>query len=87
MAPRTLDARGRAYARHAELREGQRIELDDGFDCVEHNPEHPTTRTVLKDEQGLYFVCKSGKHYLAGQVEGDVLIGIYHAVNGCTHDG
>lgn len=83
----TTDTAGRPYAALDELRDGQRIELDSGFDCVTHEADRPTTATVLTDEQGRrYFVCRHGRHYLDGQlddVDGRSLIGVYAARNGC----
>jgi hypothetical protein len=87
MAPRTLtDNAGRGYAALDELRDGQRIEFDTGFDCLNHEADRPTTRTVLTDERGkLYVVCKDGRHYLEGQLGEDrrSLIGVYCIQNGC----
>ena len=86
MAPRTLtDISGRHYAALDELRDGQRVELDTGFDCLNHEPDRPTTRTVLTDEKGkLYVVCQDGRHYLSGQLGEDrrSLIGVYCVTNG-----
>lgn len=85
MAPRALtDKNGRPYALLEELRDGQRIELDDGFECLNHEADRPTTRTVLADDAGrLFFTCRCGRHYLDGQLEGgDSLIGVYCVTNG-----
>lgn len=69
-----LDAQGRAYAKLNELKVGDVIELDDGFDCKEMG-----TCRVCKDEQGLYFICSEGHHYLDGQADnGNDLVGVYH---------
>lgn len=90
MASRPLtatDNTGRAYATLDELHDGQRIELDRGFDCVTHEPDRPTTATVLKSLDGRkYFICQHGRHYLEGQLDdedGQSLIGVYPVRNGC----
>ncbi len=45
---------------------------DDGFTCLTFNKPY----TVEKDSYGLYIRCEDGNHYLDGQIEGDVYIGL-----------
>lgn len=81
------DKNGRAYAKLSELADGTRIELDDGFDCVEHDGS-PTYRKVHESAgKQLYFSCRHGRHYLDGQLanDGKHLIGVYKATNGSAY--
>jgi hypothetical protein len=64
------DYHGRPWAKLSELKEGSLIELDAGFTCAKAG-----VQLVLQDQQGLYFICKNGKHYL----DDERLIGIYNA--------
>ena len=69
----THDTKGRPWAKLSELKVGDKIETDVGFDCI-----GAETRFVCVDDDGLYFVCKEGRHYLTGQtVDDEHLIGIY----------
>lgn len=84
----TCDTYGRPWAKLSGLREGDRIELDDGFTC------HDAGIVELKrDDDGLYFECagpedepdsvdKPCHHYLDGQADdGEHLVGIYGPVS------
>lgn len=46
------------------ISEGTQILLDEGFNCVEVGAQ----RAVCRDDNGLYFLCHSGRHYLDGQL-------------------
>lgn len=75
MTTRTHSIQGRPYIQISELQEGDKIEVDDGFDCAKPNTSH----FVFKDEEGFYIKCSRGKHLLDGQLEddGDTLIGVF----------
>lgn len=55
-----------------DIKAGDAVITDDGFTCM------PSKRTkVREDDIGLYVPCRSGKHYLDGQLDGrGHLIGI-----------
>lgn len=56
----------------SDLKEGDRILLDDGFACHAMG-----IAEVFEDETGLYFLCDAGKHYLDAQVNVDgELVGV-----------
>lgn len=80
---RPTDVYGRPWAHTDELKPGHMIELDDGFTCVakKRSPKYKRYHRVHRDGGGLYFECKEGKHYLAGQLgEHGELIGVYPAL-------
>ena len=50
-----------------DLKAGDVVELDDGFDCM-----LPGLATVQADGHGKLFVpCSAGKHFLDGQLRDD----------------
>ncbi len=60
------------WARLTNLRAGMEVEIDGGFPC------HPGGIVTLLDDDGLYFKCVSGRHYLAGQLdENGHVVGVY----------
>ncbi len=69
------DVNGREYAKLCDVTDGDIVELDSGFTCV-----NPGKYIVHRDNGGgaLFIECSEGKHLLDGQ-EGDdgYLIGIY----------
>lgn len=70
------DSDGRAYAKLSELKEGDVIEVDGGFDCMKEGDQ----LFVEQRKDGTLFVrCSSeGGHSLAGQNDGDgYLVGMY----------
>lgn len=69
----TKDLNGRKYLRLADAREGQMVELDDGFTChCEGKVE------LLNNEHGLYFLCEDGTHHIHDQADDGIhCIGIY----------
>lgn len=71
------DVQGRVYAKVADLKAGDRVEVDGGFTCMKGG----TVLTVLNDDSGeLFLPCSHGGHYMAGQLAaGGSLIGIYPA--------
>ena len=67
------DKSGREYAKLSALNPGDRIELDSGFTCAQ-----PGYHTVFQSDDGLYFRCTHGRHYLKGQCDdNEYCIGIY----------
>ena len=70
------DIANRPYAKLDALKPGDRIEADDGFDCMDVGE----VKVVMEDKDGLYIECtdEDGKHYLDGQDDGDgYLVGLY----------
>lgn len=66
------DLNGRYWARIKDVVPGSRIKTDMGSDCwVNYH------QTVRQDADGLYFLCKEGRHGLDGQRQGDHYVGIY----------
>lgn len=57
------------FAKLSELRVGDQVDLDGGFDCMSGR------KVVYGDAKGLYLLCKDGRHYLDGQTDkdGDVI--------------
>lgn len=69
------DISGRPYATVADTKAGDRITVDDGFTCIALGTE----RIICENEDGLYFLCREGHHYLAVQKSagGTCYIGVY----------
>lgn len=67
------DKDGREYAKLSRLVIGDKVEVDDDFDCMKG------TRIVHGNKQGKYITCDEGSHQLDGQLmdDGDSLVGIY----------
>ncbi len=60
------------WAKLSELKAGDKVILDNGFDCHE-----AAIVEVKAHDDGLYFDCKEGRHYLAGQADdGEHCVGI-----------
>jgi|GEM_PF-2345753 len=71
--PKPIEAQ-KMKLRLEDVFEGDRIILDEGFTCTSSGEA-----VVKSDDDGLYFNCGDGKHYLDGQVGDDgYLIGITH---------
>jgi hypothetical protein len=69
----THDTNGRLWAKMSDMKEGMTIELDSGFTC--HAPGEVEVKLA---DDGFYFECEEGRHYLHGQADdGEHLIGIY----------
>jgi len=68
------DSNEREYAKLSQLKAGDYIEIDDGFDCRKQN-----IVTIREAYGKLGFECSHGIHWLSGQLadDGDSLIGIY----------
>lgn len=89
----THDLQGRPYAKLSQLKIGDKVVVDDGFDCM----KPWKVRTVWGNHSGLWLRCAgpiedddmlsngpgqrslSERHMLDGQLQddGDTLIGIY----------
>jgi hypothetical protein len=59
------------YARQNEVREGTHLVTDAGFTCIGSGEI-----VEVFDDDGLYFLCKDGRHYLSGQLERGQYIGL-----------
>ena len=76
MTQMQTDILGRPYAKLSELRVGDKVVVDDGFDYMAPWSE----LQVFEDERGeLAIVCNEGQHTLDGQImdDGDSLMGVY----------
>ena len=62
-----------AFAKVSEIKAGDKVRLDAGFTC------HEAGVVTIKADDGLYFECDEGHHYLSGQIEDDHYVGIYKA--------
>jgi hypothetical protein len=62
-------------ARLSELKEGDMVEVDSSFDCLEAWSKHE----VKRYGGGLYIECSHGHHYLEAQHDpfSGTLVGIY----------
>lgn len=72
------DAAGRAYATVEETKAGDYVEVDGDFTCIAKGARLP----VQKDDNGeLYIECSGdgGRHFLDGQVNGGIYLGLYRA--------
>jgi hypothetical protein len=56
-----------AYSKIFAIREGDRMMAFHGFDCVAGN----AVVTICSDDNGLYFHCSEGKHYLDRQIDAE----------------
>lgn len=76
--PTTHDKSGRAYAKLSELKAGDRLVADGGFDCLEDGQLVVVKATAAG---GLFVICAEGEHYLDGQADdGEHLVGLYREV-------
>ncbi len=51
---------------------GLKVKLDNGFTCRNAGPV-----ILQEDENGVFFPCNHGHHYVDGQEENNKLVGIY----------
>lgn len=70
---RSSDIIGRKYATIRSLRSGDIVQVDGGFNCM---PAWSLKR-VFKDRKGLYIKCRHARHYLDGQRDYEVYVGLY----------
>ena len=67
------DKQGRPWAKLSQLRDGDRVELDGGFICIDAGIVQ-----IMSRPSGLAFRCAHGHHYLSGQADdGEHLVGVY----------
>jgi hypothetical protein len=72
------DVNGREYAQLSKLKPGDKVEIDDGFDCMTVG----SVKEVRRNDDGeLYIECAETVHTLDGQLmdDADHLVGIYPA--------
>lgn len=58
----------------SEVKKGDVLVADGGFPCMEAGPHE-----IHEDENGVYINCRSGHHYLDGQVsyeDHETLVGL-----------
>ena len=77
MTNATKDTNGRDYLSVADATAGDRVEVDAGFTCIGTEEQ----RMLGLDDDGLFFECADGRHYLAGQINdaGTHYVGVYPA--------
>ena len=70
----TIDLKGRKYLNINDVRSGQKVVVDAGFNCMAPWSQ----RVVMQDEHGFFLICRDGRHYLESDDpdEGSV-IGVY----------
>lgn len=72
------DTAGRVYARLADLKSGDVVEVDAGFDCMDMG-----THPIVDDGAGLAIPCACGHHDLDGQLnDNGYLVGVYGPIQG-----
>ena len=70
------DKNGKPYAKLSDLKEGDVVIPDGGFDCMAKG-DH---RKIIADGDRLYVNCGKGQHFLDGQDDGDgYLVGLYRS--------
>jgi hypothetical protein len=62
------------FAKIEDVKAGSVLTLDGGFTCL---PEGATVVTKQDEDGELYFECSAGRHYLDGQIDGDMLTGLW----------
>lgn len=73
----TTDTNGRPWAKLSELKAGDYVELDAGFDCAK-----PGKVKVWEIGGSKCFCCYHGWHFIDGQADdGEHCIGIYGPVS------
>lgn len=70
------DKNGREYAKLSNLKAGDVVTIDGGFDCMDSGKPHE-----VYGNGDLYLICDHGHHFLSGQLEvdNDSLVGVYPA--------
>lgn len=69
----THDKNGRPWAKLSEVKDGNVIELGNGFSCRTAGKAR-----VFSNGKDLYFDCAKGQHFLSGQAnDSEHLVGIY----------
>lgn len=68
------DRQGKPWAIYTNIKAGDRLKADGGFDCLAKGQ----ISQVERDDSGLFIRCEDGRHYLSGQLgDDDELIGLY----------
>jgi hypothetical protein len=71
----TTDIYNRQYARLADLKVGDYVEVDGGFTCMTRGEKKKVKKGIANL---LYIDCDGGGHYLIEQIDRDgFLIGIF----------
>lgn len=74
------DLEGREYAKYSELKAGDKLEADCGFNCLKDGQ----IVYVRGEGENLFVNCADGKHNLDGQIydeNDDSLIGLYKVLS------
>lgn len=75
MVDDTHDSRQREWAKLSELKQGDTVTVDDGFDCLRPWTQH---QVWVDSSNDLFIKCDHGYHGLKGQADnGNHLVGIY----------
>lgn len=62
-----------SYLKLTEAKAGQKVRLDGGFTCVKAG-----FIELHEDNDGIYFECKEGHHYIEGQADDGIhCVGMY----------
>lgn len=68
-----LDSTGRFYARIKDIKEGDVVQVDGDFGCI----DPWTIHKVQNKGNGLFIPCRYGNHELCCQTQDDYYIGLY----------
>lgn len=63
----------RAFVKEGDLKAGDKVTFDDAFTCLSQE----TQCTVYEEAGNLIVRCTHGKHFLDGQLEDGVYVGVY----------
>lgn len=69
----THDKQGRTYARLSDLKPGDLVQVDAGFDCIPAGD----LRNVRFDGHAPYIQCTKGRHYLSSDSNTGEIVGVY----------
>jgi hypothetical protein len=58
--------------RVVDVKKGTILYTDAGFTCMPPNAR----REVHEDEHGLWIACRRGRHYLDGQIDRNLYVGL-----------
>ena len=64
------------FAKIAAVTAGSFLRADGGFTCL---PDGAVVKVEENHQDRFYIPCGDGKHFLDGQSEGDIYIGLYPA--------
>ena len=78
------DSAGVEWARLSQLKPGDKLRTDGGFDCIE---DGAVVTVRARSDGELYVDCSEGGHTLDGQADnGDHLIGMYALNADAAHE-